>query len=258
MSNPLYVAWRSGDASHGTWTPIGRLDRLKDGYRFLYTRGARKTDFRPLPGMPLLDAVYESQELFPFFANRLLERSRPEYKDFLKWSAFDPDNPPDPLAVLAVTEGRRQTDSYEVFVCPIPDAQGYFNSKFFLHGIRWMPAVAIDRINGMKEGEQLCLMLEVSNPLDPDAVAVRTGEEGDRFLIGYVPRFLAKDVRELCDECGPDLISLTVVRINTDAPLQQRALCCMKACWPSSFRPCSQDEFMPIADDVLDSSCSRG
>jgi len=104
---------------------------------------------------------------------RLLSRSRPEYEAYLTWGGFDPNNPPDPLAILGVTEGIRQTDSLEVFPCPAPDAEGCYVAKFFLHGVRWMPAVAIERVDELRSGEPLALMLDVQNPHDRWAVAVR-------------------------------------------------------------------------------------
>ena len=42
---------------------------------------------------------------------------------------------PTPIVVLGVTEGIRQTDAIEVFPCPVPDAEGCYFNKFFLHGI---------------------------------------------------------------------------------------------------------------------------
>lgn len=101
VTQSLFVAWRTPDPSHGRWEPVGRLDGDAGGYRFQYTRGARRLEeFAPFPGMPDLEAVYESDELFPLFANRLLAPSRPEYEAFLAWGGFDPNNPPDPIAVL--------------------------------------------------------------------------------------------------------------------------------------------------------------
>ena len=32
-----------------------------------------------------LHEIYKSPDLFPLFANRLISRKRPEYKDFLRW-----------------------------------------------------------------------------------------------------------------------------------------------------------------------------
>jgi len=198
--------------------------------------------------MTQLDEVYESEELFPLFANRLLPASRPEYDAYLRWSGFDPGNPPDPIVVLGVTEGIRQTDAIEVFPCPVSDAEGCFLNKFFLHGIRWMSPCVVDRIAELKPNEPLKLMADFQNSTDPHAVAVRTEE--DRMMIGYVPRYLARDVWSLVQECDVNFIDLSVVNVNQDAPFQNRLLCRMNACWPEGFRPCSGNEFQPIPAGV--------
>lgn len=248
MNNALFVAYRAGDRAGGVWGPVGRLEHDGDGYRFLYTRGAKTLDgFGPFPGMPDLDAVYESDTLFPLFANRLLARSRPEYESFLTWGEFDPSDPPDPIAILGVTEGMRQTDLLEVFPCPTPDANGCYLGKFFLHGLRRLPPAALERIGRLQPGETLGLMADLSNRHDPNAVAVRTR---DGCMIGYVPRYLAHDVHELLQGCEPTFIELSVARVNTAAPFQQRLLCRMNACWPPDFQPCGRDEFQPIAGDL--------
>jgi hypothetical protein len=226
------------------WRPIGRLEHDGSLYRFWYTHGARKPGFRPFTQMGLLDQVYESEALFPLFANRLLSKSRPEYEAYLGWSGFNADNPPDPILVLGVTEGIRQTDAVEVFPCPMPDAQGCYSNKFFLHGIRWLPDAAEKRIGRLGEGERLKLMLDLQNEYDPNAVAVRT--ESERMQIGYVPRYLAHDVSQLVERCNVNFIELYVDRVNRDAPLQNRLLCRMQACWPDEFQPCGGEDFSPI------------
>lgn len=244
----LFVAWRTPDPAGG-WGPVARLDFDEDVYRFSYTRGAQTLEgFRPFPQMERFEQVYESDELLPLFANRLLSKSRPEYEAFLRWGGFDPSNPPDPIAILGVTEGLRQTDSIEVFPCPQPDAEGCYLNKFFLHGVRWMPQPAIDRVGRLNSGERLLILPDVCNEYDRNAVAVRTDDE--RMLIGYVPRYLARDVWHLLRECDPDFIRLEVERLNPDAPLQQRLLCRMNACWPDEFRPCSSEDFQPIASGL--------
>ena len=240
----LFVAWRGTDPEHG-WGPVGRLDFDAGVYRFYYTRGAQTVvGFRPFPGMEDLDRVYESDSLFPLFANRLLSPSRPEYEAFLRWGGFNADlgNPPDPTAILGVTEGIRQTDSVEVFPCPLPDFDGCYVNKFFLHGVRWMNQSGFDRIGRLAEGEALSVSPEPTNQSDPYAVAVLTGES---TKIGYLPRYLARDVGHLHSTC-PGMFDLSVQRLNADAPLQQRVLCRMRACWPENFIPCSGDAFQPI------------
>lgn len=248
----LFVAWRPSEP-HDGWRPVGRLELDNGLYRFFYTEGARKPGFRPFAQMSSLDQVYESAELFPIFANRLLSSSRPEYEAYLQWGDFDVSDPPDPIVILGVTEGLRQTDAIEVFPCPQPDADGCFFNKFFLHGIRWMSDAAIERISRLVPGEPLKLMLDIQNAYDPNAVAVRTDD--DRTMIGYIPRYLANDVWELLNDCARDFMQVVVARVNSDAPLQNRLLCQMRACWPEGFDPCRGEDFQPIPQG-LPARCS--
>lgn len=248
--NALLVASRSGDSANGGWSPIGRLEFADGVYRFVYTQGARTAEgFTPFNGMEDLTAIYESDELFPIFANRLLPKSRPEYEAFLRWSGFDPAHPPDPIAILSVTEGIRQTDQIEVFPCPTPDENQCYLNKFFLHGQRYMPEVAKARVLRLRENEPLSVALDPRNETDPFAVALRT-VEGERLMIGYVPRYLARDVRKLLQNCGAQNVDVVVHRVNRDAPMQQRLLCRMHACWPGGFRPCADEAFRPIPEGV--------
>lgn len=248
MNSSLFVAWRSSHKG-GQWGPVGRLDRIDTGYRFLYTRGARALPgFFPFPGTPKLDTVYESRSLFPLFTCRLLNKSRPEYRDYLTWGGFDPDNPPDPITILGVTEGRRATDLIEVFPRPTRTENGSFAAKFFLHGIRWMAPYAIEKISGLHHGDRLAMLFDEMNPHDEYAVAVRTVDDNGRTLLGYVPRYLARDIRDLCRDCLREDTRLTVEKVNTNAPLQQRLLCRLDTCWPEWFQPCEQENFQPLVD----------
>jgi hypothetical protein len=85
----LFVAFRPFEPVHAGWRPVGRLEYDGQLYRFCYTCGARKPGFQPFRGMETLDRVYDSEDLFPVFANRLLPPSRPEYEAFLQWGGFD-------------------------------------------------------------------------------------------------------------------------------------------------------------------------
>jgi hypothetical protein len=238
----LFVAWRSGEEAG--WGPVGRLEFDGQRYRFYYVRGAQSLKgFRPFPGMDELNQVYESDELFPLFANRLLSKARREYDDFLRWGGFDPMDPPDPIAILGVTEGIRQTDAIEVFPCPVPDIEGCYLNKFFLHGIRWQGQAAIDRIGELQPGEHLVVIPDEANQADAMAVGVHTS---DAVRIGYIPRYFARDVRKLMVGCGGGFINLFVEHVNSDAPLQQRVLCRLRACWPEGFEPCAGDAFAAI------------
>ena len=249
MNKAVFVAWRSGGDSTGHWGPVGRLERIDSGYRFVYTEGARLLPgFHPLPGFNDFEAIYESDELFPLFANRLLAPKRPEYQQYLKWNGLDPTEPPDPLALLGITEGRRATDQLEILPCPHTDSEGCYLTKFFLHGIRWMTPQAIERVNALQTGDTLSLMIDVNNPVDGKAIAVRSSDPSANHILGYVPRYLAGDLLELCLSCDPQVTQLSVLRLNMDAPLQFRLLCRFRGCWPPEFIPCSDALYWPIPE----------
>lgn len=248
MSQTVYVALRSGAPEGGQWGPVGRLEHGGSGYRFVYTKGAKTVPgFEPFTGMPNLEEVYESDELLPLFANRLLAKSRPEYEAYLMWGGFDPNNPPDPLAILKVTEGRRETDLLEIFACPMPDANGCYIGKFFLHGVQRVGPESRARIERLMPDEELRLVEEPENPHDQRAVRIYTQ---DSCHVGYVPRYLAYDVRQLSGGCGAEFVKLYVERVNPKAPFQQRLLCRVHACWPDGFQPCNGEEFQPIVADL--------
>jgi len=115
--------------------------------------------------------------------------------------------------------------------------------------LRYMPEPAKARVSALKEGERLYPMWDGCNPADYSAVALRTAT-ADRMMIGYVPRYLAQDALTLFQRCDPEFINIFVHRVNRDAPLQQRLLCRMHACWPEGFEPCSVEAFQPIPKGV--------
>src|SRR3954463_2868057 len=99
----VYVAWQ--DPKSRDWYPVGRLTH-NGKYRFVYTEGAAVSpDFLPFGRMTDLNVAYESDNLFPLFANRLLPKSRPEYSDYLRWLDVDEDDPLSPLAILSRSGG---------------------------------------------------------------------------------------------------------------------------------------------------------
>lgn len=245
--NFLFVAVRSELGGSVQWSPVGRLDFDGEVYSFLYTKGVEKIiGFRPFDGMLDLAKRYESNELFPVFFNRLMPKRRAEYKDFWSWSGFNME--PDPIALLAVTEGIRQTDAIELFAPPIQNADGFLSSKFFLHGLSRMTEFAEQHVERLRPNDPLKLVLEPQNVFDPNAIGLY-GVEVSGVKLGYVPRYLARDLNRIIEQCGLENVWITVEKVNSDAPLQQRLLCRLKACWPPGFVPCSDIEFSPINSD---------
>jgi hypothetical protein len=93
-----------------------------------------------------LDTSYTSEELFLLFANRLLAKTRPEYQAFLHWLPLQNDAE-DPLALLALTGGGRETEALEIFLCLEPQGDGIYAMHFFSHGIRYLPEPAVKRVD---------------------------------------------------------------------------------------------------------------
>lgn len=252
MKQALYVAWRTRDRNSPAWGPVGCLEFDAGIYRFFYTRGAKTlSGFPRFPQMDDLYRVYESEELFPLFKNRLLSKRRPEYEDYLRWSGFSFGELPEPLALLAVTEGQRQTDAIEVFPCPQQASDGCYLNRFFLHGVRWISDTGREYLRGkLDEGENLKLVPEPENTYDRMAVAVYDND--GQVKLGYAPRYLAKEIRTLQDKCGLEAVTLSAYRLNRDAPLQQYVLCQMHACWPDGFEPCQGEAFRPLPIDIAE------
>lgn len=235
----VYLAWQ--DAVSRAWFPVGRLSVVPRGYRFEYVRGfqeAGKHGLTPIIGFPEPYRVYEAEQLFPLFSNRLMSPAREDYGAYL--DRLDVSNrgalsPEVVLTVLARSEGRRLTDAFEVF--PFPLVEGptgrRFAVHFFAHGLRHMPPAARERALQLSPGERLFLMADWQNPEDPEAMALRTA---DKHLIGYAPRYYANDLRALFT--APVPVELEVARTNPPpAPIQQRILCRLDAPWPFENQP---------------------
>ena len=131
----LFLAWQD-KAQSRRWFPIGRLDANieRPQYRFRYIVGAaqaqKKANFPLLIEFPKLEADYRSPELFPVFQNRVMNRKRPDFTDYLR----SLDLPPmaDPIEILSANGGHRVTDTYEVFPKLVKRADGSFTCRFHL------------------------------------------------------------------------------------------------------------------------------
>jgi hypothetical protein len=193
-----------------------------------------------------LKIEYRSRELFPLFADRLMSKARPEYGEFLNWLNLQ-SNEDDPFVLLARTGGIRETDSLMVFPRPEPESDGSYHVHFFSHGIRYLSPHAIERVNGLSPGTRLYLMPDPQNPADVCAIALRT--DIPATIVGYCPRFFARDFLCLLTASAPDTskVKVEVEKVNPEAPIQLRLLCNLTAPWPEGFRSCSESSYEPLA-----------
>jgi hypothetical protein len=247
----LFLAWQAptDSARSRAWFPVGRLDAEPEvsRYKFRYTRGAltaqQDVGFAPLLAFPDFQKVYESDELFPLFKNRVLSPKRSDFQEYIQWLDLDRGHA-DPISILEVSGGERVTDNLEVFPKVTADAEGNFRVRFFLHGLRHLSEVAIARATRLREGEKLRIMVELNNPATRLAVPLATE---DYQIIGWAPRYLVEDLI-VCVPNAPEL-SARIARINSDsAPLNQRFLIDYMGRAPKGTQPMSTPDFRPLID----------
>lgn len=243
----LFVAWQAPSPTRA-WFPIGRLDASQDRreYVFRYTRGALhahdRAGFEPLVSFPEFERRYEANQLFPLFRNRILEPNRKDFAEYLRWLDMDPSHA-DPIEILGLTGGERQTDSLEVFPKVRKLDDGTVRCRFFLHGLRHVSEAARNRAERLSEGECLQVAIEVNNPATTYAVQLQTA---DCHLIGWAPRYLVDDLRAALLEHST--VSAAVERINRlDAPYARRVLVELRGGVPATFEPMTSDEYKVLA-----------
>ena len=249
----LYLAWQNPQTRR--WFPIGCLMREEGVYRFAYVNGAEEAEtqggFGPLPSFPDLHKTYESKQLFPLFASRILNRSRPDYSAFLSWMSVSPGGEAGPLELLARSGGHRVTDHLEVFPMPEPDDQGTYLVRFFVHGLRHMPQDAVERANSLGPGDRLLVMHDFQNPSDPLALALRTAEgtQRDMHLIGYCPRYPFADSFDSMTK-NEEWPRITIERVNpAPAPVRFRLLCRAEMQLDAGATPFADSKFQPLAKE---------
>ena len=240
----LFLAWQ--DDSSRQWFPMGRLDADvgKDFYRFRYIGGAKRAKqavgFPPLLEFPDLQKDYRSSELFPLFQNRVMNRKRPDFAEYLR--SLDLPDEADSIEILSTNGGRRETDSYEVFPKIEKDGDGRFRCRFFLHGSRYVKAAAQERIRDLRHREPLQVILEQDNPATGLAVQIRTMDD---HKIGWSPHYIARDLGNAIAE-RPDDYHAMVVRLNRPpVPMNKRVLIEM---WGQAkhYEPMSGSDFIPL------------
>ncbi|WP_051677072.1 HIRAN domain-containing protein [Maridesulfovibrio frigidus] len=250
----LFIAWQN--AKTRKWKTVASLMRCDKGFTFFYTLGAKSADgFIPFGRMSNLEKTYRSKELFPIFKNRLLSESRPEFKNFLNWLALE-DSSYDPLDVLALTEGKRGTDSLEIFPCPQKNIDNILHVSFFSHGLRYLNEGTKLDLDMIKCGDDAFLQPDPMNRFDKLAISLRSDDPVS--FLGYCPRYLKKDFHALLRRVSPEKISLKVKRINRDAPMGFRLLFDLQAPWPDDFAPCSGQDYAPLPIELAtDLDCSQ-
>ncbi len=245
----VFLAWQDRERSR-RWFPVGRLDADTSlpRYSFGYIRGAEeaaeKSGFAPLYDFPDFNRRYTSKWLFPLFSNRVMTKWREGsgFRKYLDLLAIE-EKDPDPLEILAVDGGYRVTDDFHVFPKIEKEPDGAFHCRFFLHGWRHTNEEARERIDRLQPGETLYAAIELTNPTAAFAVQIQTE---DYYMIGWAPRYLARDLAEAM-ACASGEYRARVVKVNP-VPVQskQRVLIELSGRWPQDYEPMSSNDLQLI------------
>lgn len=239
----IYIIWQDPTKESRMWNPVAKLTRTKENrYIFNYTNGAKHKKFSPFPRMLKLEDVYHSEELFPFFKNRIIPENRPEFLEMLDWVGLKRENL-DLLDLLSISGGSRGTDNFRIINIPkIED--GYYIQKFFVSGISHCTDQEKENIKNFSQNEKLCIKLEDNNPHDKNAIMLLRTTDGKK--VGYYPHYLNVDLRKIISmesECHEKACDITVDKVNLTAPEQYRLLCTLKIKWPDGFIPFESNEY---------------
>jgi len=188
----LIVTWQNPDTR--TYFRIGLLRHtLEDLYSFEYVNGIETVeDFTPLVGLEDMAAIHFSEKLFPVFAERIMDSRRPGFDAWLE--SLRTDRSASPMEVLARSNGKRGSDTLQMFPLATPDAEGLAQVRFFVHGIRHLPG-ALQRVDGVSAGQALHIVDDSTNEVDPRALIVAADGGG----LGWVPGPMLSYVRILRD-----------------------------------------------------------
>ena len=248
QTRTVFLAWQ--DKKSRQWFPVGRLDADVSAlsFCFRYTGGAnragKEAGFPLLIGFPDLHKAYRSPELFPVFQNRVMNRTRPDFADYLR--QLDLPEGADPIEILSVNGGSRVTDTYEVFPKLVKRKDGSATCRFFLHGWRYVCSAAQERLNKLTPGEDLYMTLEPANPAAGLAVQMQTT---DYHMIGWTPRYLVHDLAPAMMK-APHAYKAKVVGVNPQpAPSKQRVLIEMTGNW-GNHEPMTSEDFEPLVADA--------
>lgn len=219
----LYVVWQNPQTRR--FARVGHLDvRLDEAeYIFSYEADADEVEgFAGFAAFPDLGHRYRSDELFPFFTNRVLSPRRPEYDDYLDALGLG-DADPSPVEILARSGGGRATDTVHVVPAPRVTDDGQHVFRFLASGIRHVEG-ASERLERLEPGTELELRAEPDNPVRENALLLDVAKQEP---VGYVPDYLL-DVVDAYREAGD--ISVYAEQVNPrDVPAHVRLLCRLEA-----------------------------
>lgn len=235
--------------------PVGILNFDGMTYTFCYIQAALSApDFRPFIGFPDLSHDYQSENLFPLFAQRAMTPRRPDFPRWVTQLGLPEDA--SPWEQITRSGGRRQGDTIQLF--PVPTViGGRLECDFLVHGIRHILERTIlvgdhqfrlDRarleaaLNSLRPGDPLALCAQPDNPVNSRAMLTTTTEA---LPLGWVPDLLVDVVHQLPN---PQTTEVTVRHVNgPEVGWHLRVLAQLTSRVPNDFSAFTGPGWQPLA-----------
>lgn len=236
------VAWQN-QVSRSIY-PVGVLDLDRGMYQFVYLRSVIDVpDFVPFVGFPDLRRIYTSARLFPFFAQRVMDRRRPDFSEYV--AALGLTENATELDLLARSSGSRIGDSVRLSREPVVDSDGRIRYDFPVHGLRHVPdrQAAEARLRVLRPDDPLRLQAEPTNRVNSNALLVTTNSG---VVLGWVPDLLLDFVHRAKDWAE---VRVTVLKVNTpDQPPHLGLFARLAGSGPPGYRAFSGRDWSTFAD----------
>lgn len=202
----LVVTWQHPNSR--LISPVGMLNFDGQTYSFYYIRNAVDVeDFGPFLGFPELETHYESERLFPLFAQRAMTPRRP---DFVRWvTRLGLSEDATPWEQIARSGGRREGDRIQLFPVPVV-SDGRIDCDFLVHGMRHVleGELLVGRrlrqpptrdelealLSTLRPGDELQLLDEPTNQVNPLAILTTTTDD---FPLGWAPNLLVDEIHRI-------------------------------------------------------------
>lgn len=191
MKKEMWLIWKHPESRRRY--KIGILNYDGKNYTFRYVNpelnNATEVGFRYFPGFEDIHKIYESKELFANIETRLPNTKRTDYLEIL--NAYNLEEGSTKLEILKATKGRLVTDNYE-FVPAFERSK----VEFDVAGTRHCPDVKKCK-DLIHVNDKLLLELDLDNAYDKNAIKVIYNKNGEKYHLGYVPRYYTNELAEL-------------------------------------------------------------
>lgn len=220
-SRAYRIIWQ--DPTSRALVHMGWLEFTGSQFVFSYTDDARTSEhFEPFPPFPLLDHSYVSDDLFPFFAVRLISTADPTFDAVL--DAIGLTRSEATPAELLARSPDSQHDTIQVVPEPTEAEDGKLVRTFLVSGVRHADGLLGGGLDetmvGLEPGTPVELVPEPNNPHNPRALQL----VHESTVIGWIPDYLVDEVHGCFDAGRP--IAVTIERANgPEVPWHVRVQC---------------------------------